>query len=396
MFDAWKPQLDALNGDPGRPKYEQLKKLLMSDIAAGRLQPGRALPSEQRLAESLSIARSTVRQAMADLERGGLIVRVHGKGTFIHDQARERMDRRRDLFALIVPETRVGFYPSLLRSFEDAAGRLHNQVIVCNSNNDVERQGNAILQLIDQDVAGVAIVPTTAPPTPAYQIRQLQKRGIPVVFCARSVEGVRAPLVAIPFEEVGRRAGEMILRAGHRRLAYFGIHRSKAAIAYEQGLRQALNGAAGRSAELHAFYGASPVPDVAAHEQEISESLDRMLDLPQPPTAVFASFDSVAELIYVLLGRRGIRVPEEISLVGFGGTERHGAMGRRVTSVTVDEVAMGVRAAELLDRMRRGELPLEHDAVDRVSLGSVAGETLIAIRETDKRPAVTAALRRAR
>lgn len=380
MFDAWNPQFDALKQEPRQPKYEQLKKLLISELSTGRLRPGMELPSEQRLAESLRIARSTVRHALAELERDGLVSRFHGKGTYIHEEACQRLRKGRDLFALIMPDTQTGFCPALLRSFENAAARLHNQVIICNSNNEVQRQGNTILQLIDHSVAGVAIMPTTSPPTPAFQIRHLQKCGIPVVFCGRKVEGIRAPLLAIPFEEVGRRAGRMILEAGHRRVAYFALHRSQATLAYEDGLRKSFRAIGTRGVDLQVFYGTCPAPDMPAHEQEICEALDRICGRPERPTAIFASFDSLAELIYLLLSQRGLRVPDDVSLVGFGGTQRESAIGRRLTSVTVDEVDMGHLTAELLDQMRCGRLPLEHDAVHPVSLGVSAGETLASPR----------------
>jgi DNA-binding LacI/PurR family transcriptional regulator len=208
------------SSDREKPKYERLRQFLVDEILAGRLKPGDMLPPEQQLAERYEIARSTVRQAMAELQRGGLVTRTRGKGTFIQEEARQRIRNGLDVFALVLPETQHGYYPSLQRSFDEAAWRVHNQILVCRTNNDLDRQSNVILQLIDKEVAGVAIVPVSRPPTPAYQIRQIQKAGIPVVFCSRGVEGIRAPLLAIPFREVGRMAGRAIAERGHRRVAF--------------------------------------------------------------------------------------------------------------------------------------------------------------------------------
>ena len=57
--------LDA--GEPGKPKYERLRQFLVEEVAAGRLKPGDMLPTEQQLADTYAIARSTVRQALATL-----------------------------------------------------------------------------------------------------------------------------------------------------------------------------------------------------------------------------------------------------------------------------------------------------------------------------------------
>ena len=183
------------SADSTQTKYERIQELLKTQIREGQLQPGTALPSEQQLANLFESARSTVRQAMGMLEREGLVTRVQGKGTFVHENARQRLASGLDILALVIPEVLSGFYPSLQHSFEESARESQNQMMVCCTRNNIDKQGNAILQLIDNQVGGVAIVPASTPPTPAYQIRQLQKAGIPVVLCHRPVEGiVRAPV----------------------------------------------------------------------------------------------------------------------------------------------------------------------------------------------------------
>lgn len=65
------------------PLYLQLKRLLVKQIKEGRLNPGEKLPSERELCEQYSVSRITVRQALNDLDKEGLIYRTHGKGTFV-------------------------------------------------------------------------------------------------------------------------------------------------------------------------------------------------------------------------------------------------------------------------------------------------------------------------
>ena len=355
-----------------QPKYEQLRDYVVAQIESGTIKAGAVLPSEHKLAETLQVARSTVRQALASLEQDGLIHRIHGKGTFIHDEARQRLRKGQNLLALIVPETEAAFYPSLQRSFESAAAELHNQVIVCNTNNDIDKQASVILQLIDLRVSGVAIVPTTAPTTPAFHIRQLQQHGIPVVCCSRPVVGTQAPLLAIPFEEVGRRAGEEIRQLGHRRVAYFSTGHGVASAAYEKGFRDAM----GPKAKVSVFVASCPPTDYRQLQVETAGALEKLLNSNAPPTAIFCGFDSLAEWVYLQVLRLGFRVPQKVSVVGFGGTFRGGGVASQLSSVTVDEIGLGKQAIELLAKMRHGAMPLDANESRQLPLSFNNGNTL--------------------
>jgi GntR family transcriptional regulator, arabinose operon transcriptional repressor len=357
------------------PKHERLRLQLLAQLQSGRLRPGDALPTENELAVGAKMSRNTVRQALAELERAGLIRRIRGRGTFFHEQALQRVKFGLDIFALVIPDTRGGYYPSLQRGFHAAAAALNNQVIVCDTDNDPLRQADALLQLLDKKVAGVALVPTTNPATPAHQLRPLHERGIPVVFCHRRVEGLQAPLVTFSALEVGRLAGRAMIERGHRRAAFFSPQRAGLSMHYEQGLRQALREGGGDLPQEFVCYDHTGKATLE-HELFLQRHLVELLSHPQRPSALFCSFDSEAELAYLLLQRLGVRVPEEISLVGFGGTWREGALARRLTSVAVDEEELGRKAVGLLAEMRRRERPFKDMTELLLPLGLSQGETL--------------------
>ena len=353
-----------------QPKYERLEGFLLAELTAGRLGPGDALPPESNLAGRFQIARHTVRKALSGLEQRGLIRRQQGKGTFVNDDVRARLRRGVDIFALVTPETRTGYYPSLLHGFETTCKTVENQAIICTTENDIDKQASTILQLMDKKVAGVAIVPATDPPTPTYQIRQLQERGIPVVFCHRRVEGVRAPLLALPFREVGQMAGEAFLRHGHRRVVMISsIPRHR----FEGGFRESMESGDG---ELHVWESPVKSTRMADQEEATFETLKRICGNGDGPTAIFSTFDPQAEMIYLLLGRLGLRVPEDISLLGFGGTWRHSPMQHTLTSVAIDEAKLGSLAVKLLNEMRNGKRPLDDNEEIVLPLSLTDGSTL--------------------
>ena len=359
----------------GIPKHEKLRAYLLKELSGGSLKPGDALPTENALALSADVSRNTVRHALGDLERRGLIRRVRGCGTFVHESAGERLKSGLDIFALVIPDSRGGFYPSLQRGFHAASSGCHNQVIVCDTGNDLFRQADALLQLMDKKIAGIAIVPTTSPLTPPHQIRPLHDRGIPLVFCHRRSEGIQAPLVAFSALEVGRMAGRRMLEMGHRRASFFAIQRAGLSSQYERGLREAMSEGGGKLPAEFVRYDNSPQM-TAEHEQFLQTNLEQVFHSKNRPTAIFCPFDSEAELVYLVLNQMGVKVPAEISLISFGGTWREGALTRRLAAVTVDEEELGRNAVQLLEELRRHEKPLNDLTEIIMPLSWANGETL--------------------
>jgi GntR family transcriptional regulator len=72
-----------LNGDKGIPLYYQLKEIIRDKIERGIWSAGDQIPNEMALVEEYKISRATVRQAVLDLVREGILVRKKGKGTFV-------------------------------------------------------------------------------------------------------------------------------------------------------------------------------------------------------------------------------------------------------------------------------------------------------------------------
>jgi GntR family transcriptional regulator of arabinose operon len=377
------PAANFLDLDPSTsrlPKYERLKNSFIAAIESGRLRPGDALPPEKALAQSFGVARNTIRQALQELERRGMLQRIHGRGTFVDKNARqhvgEGLNRHLDIFALIVPETQRGFYPSLLHGFENAAREQNHQVIVCNSHNNLDKQAHIVLSLLDKRVAGVAIVPAATTPTPTAQIRQLQLQDIPVVLCHRGVDHVRAPLLSLPFREIGRRAASAAVQQGHLRAAFITGSLNESSKLLERGLRETMVEAGGELPDAFVIYQEMTGRQTSSCEQEMQVKLSRLCGHPKPPSVIFTSFDSLAELVYLLLRRLGVCVPDEMSIVGFGGANRAGAITSRLTSVIVDQAQTAHRAIGLLAEMRQGARSITDTQSMELAVDLAPGATL--------------------
>ncbi|MBN2577758.1 MAG: GntR family transcriptional regulator [Pirellulales bacterium] len=371
-----------LPGDRAKkPKYQRIRDHLYSEIITGKIAPGSALPTEAELCQTLGMSRNTVRQALSDLETKGIIERVQGRGTFVSTEQQRHAHQQLDMFAFIAPQLREGSYPSLIHGFENGCAKCRYQTIVGNSGNDIGRQADLILQMIDQSVGGVAIVPTTTT-TPVHQIRQLQKSHIPVVFCHRTVPGTAAPSVVYSGKDAGLLAGRTLQELGHRRIAYPFVHRYSMIEDYGQGLRDAF-AAEGNDPEEVIFinYGDSRLAlnvqaEDAAAEDAIKMALDSLLARPDRPTAVFCGSATVAEVVYLHANAIGLKIPQDLSIIYVGSSWRPPGLARRLSGVVIDEHGIGAHAAKLLYEMQTGKRLLDNDEQIVFPSSLLPGETL--------------------
>jgi LacI family transcriptional regulator len=281
-------------------------------------------------------------------------------------------------YALVIPEVSGGLYVSLQEGFEAAAQAQHHQILVCNSENSIYRQADQILQLMHKRVAGVAIVTATEATTPAHHIEMLQQMGIPVVLLHRAVPSVQAPSIILPLEKIGYEAGRAILAKGHQRVAIFPNSGGESLRGHLAGFSEALDEVELIPCSMPPFSGRTLTQMTPELAHDVRDMLEQMWARPadERPTALFVTSETVAELVYVSLMQMGLRVPEDISLMTFGGSYRGGAIAGRMSAVVVDETYAGQRAAALFGDIHAGQRPIRDSHSEVMSVSIFEGETL--------------------
>jgi DNA-binding LacI/PurR family transcriptional regulator len=188
-------------------------------------------------------------------------------------------------------------------------------------------------------LGGVIVMPENVT---AKDLEVLKNRNLPfLIFSESSLVG---PCVYLGQREAARHMTEQLLRLGHRRIALLSGYDVCLDIPKRMGVHDALNNE-----------GIDPlqIPEISAHEQEggIFEAVQAVLHLNPRPTAVVAFDDSLGSILSLQARRdRGIRVPEELSIVSFHDWPYLNFIEPALTTARFEFFTAGQKAAEALSR----------------------------------------------
>lgn len=226
-------------------------------------------------------------------------------------------------------------------------------------------------QVIERRPAGVIAV--SAQLTPA-QHEQLTSRRIPLVVLDPSGEpGHQTPSVGTTNWNGGLLAARHLIELGHRRIAMIsGPNQYVGCRARLDGYRAALDGAG---------VGADPalVRTADLYVEGGLAAATALLSLDDPPTAIFTANDLQALGVYQAARELGIRIPSELSVVGFDDLPFVQWLGPPLTTVRQPLLQMGAAAAEMIRGLSLGR-GLEHDRIELPTTLLVRGSTAPAPR----------------
>ncbi|MEU0091984.1 LacI family DNA-binding transcriptional regulator [Kribbella sp. NPDC006257] len=255
------------------------------------------------------------------------------------------------LVDVVMHGLRSSYAANVLGGIEAAARETGLDVVVAASEAEQSHRespaGGWLDHLIDRGTGGVLLVLVE---TTSAQHEWLTHFGIPCVVVdpiTSPPDGV--PTVAASNEKGGYDATRHLLELGHTRIAHLGGSAPKlCARSRLAGYRSAL---ADAGMDVPAGYQ----PDGNFQEARAQAEMDRLLALPEPPTAVFAASDLMAIGVCRAIRAHGLQVGRDISVVGFDDVEEARVTVPALTTVRQPLVDMGRTGLDLLARSMRGE-----------------------------------------
>ncbi|MDQ1174511.1 LacI family transcriptional regulator [Microbacterium testaceum] len=238
---------------------------------------------------------------------------------------------------LIVPDIANRFFGELARALEEVAAERGNILLIGDSSQRVEREHEHIAAFVERRVDSVVVVSVSDDP----DLSAFADAGIPVVALHPLSESVNASSISIDYRAAAASATRHLLEHGYRSIALFnGPTESAGSRQHRDGFMDAVRDLApGAAVEEHSTQIAR------AHAAQVA--LD-MLARPSRPRAVYCATDEQAYGVLFACHRLGLRVPDDVAVTGFDGTEHSAYSYPPLTTVRQPIPEMAERAIALL------------------------------------------------
>ncbi|HEX6077946.1 MAG TPA: LacI family DNA-binding transcriptional regulator [Micromonosporaceae bacterium] len=252
--------------------------------------------------------------------------------------ARNLRRSRTSLWAVIISDVGNPFFTSLVRGVEDVAQSSGYSVVLCNSDEDPDKEANYVSVALAEQVAGVIMSPSGQPAAAA----RLLDAETPLVLIDRELPDVRADSVLVDNEHGAAEATAHLLSGGYQRIACVtGPASVSTARRRLRGYQLAIADGGGSYDESLVRYG-------DFRETGGYQAMAGLLDLPEPPDAVFVANNLMAVGALECLRARGVTVPDQIGVVGFDDLPWSDLVRPPLTTVSQPTYELGQVAAQLL------------------------------------------------
>ncbi|MFW5776489.1 MAG: GntR family transcriptional regulator [Spirochaetota bacterium] len=365
----------------GAPLYRQITNYLLDQIEQNALRPGDRIPTEQEISEAFGVSRITAVRAVKELEAQGIVSRTKGKGSFVTSRSSWRDNGAAEAPRLAVVSLVLPFRERLalgaLVGVEHVAKTSGYHTSFRNSAANVALEREILNGDSTDGIAGLIVYPCSSVDN-IGAFSSLLVRRYPLVIIDRRLRGLETPFVAVDNFRGGNEATSHLIELGHHDIAF--VAGSVAGIESEaerfRGYCQALVDARVPLRDdlvMVSLEDSDPPLDSQGQPeksdyiqaQTAGRIIDALFGLSCVPSAIVAINDGNANELIMSALRHGLRVPEQLSVVGFDNLPF--STHREVPLTTVEQPfhTIGERAATmLLSRIANPPAPYESELLE--------------------------------
>jgi len=299
------------------------------------------------LARELKLSPSTVSRALRDHpdispKTKKRVVSLADKLDYHPDSiAQSLQTKKTKTIGVIVPEIKQPFFAAAINGIEELAYAAGYTIIVCQSNETVDREVLVTRSLGSHRVAGL-LVSLSRNTKNLDHFKVLQRRGVPIVFFDRVSNDIEASKVVVDDYKGAFDLVEHLIKAGYKRIAHLAGPKNLSISRFRlKGYTDALQ-------QGNLPFNNSMVVYGGLDDTDGIVGFQKLLHLETLPDAIFAVNDPVATGAFVMIKEHGMKIPDDIALAGFSNTYMTSLLDPPLTTVEQPSYEIGKTAAQLL------------------------------------------------
>lgn len=329
-------------------KYKEVITWIQEGIQKGTFQMGEKLPSENELSRQFGLSRQTVRHGIDVLEQQKLVTRVQGSGTYVGQMVKQPRQERFKNIAVISTYVDSYIFPPVLKGIERVLARAGYTMQVSFTGNGIQREKEILDNLLEKGyIDGLIVEPSkSALPNPNLgYYRRLMERGIPILFFNSRYPALELPCVCMDDARIGKEAAECLIEAGHQKIGgIFKCDDGQGHLRYS-GYVAALMEAGIKVDSRHVIWIDT------ADLKDLEMQGDYLLQRLEGCTGVVCYNDEVAYQLVGMCQKRGIAIPDALSVIGVDNSELAAMGDIQWNSFSHPMEKLGRKAAENMIQM---------------------------------------------
>ena len=329
-------------------KSQKIKEELLRYIDT--LIPNDKILSRAVICKKWNISRATADKVIAELQQEGIVYCVKGSGTYVapREGSMEEISNASPKYrwAILVPDMSFDLYPKAFSGIFAFAESHNIDFLVCCTGDAVSTEYAFMQHITTSEVDGMIIIPAIRKEDDRLNDQFLSKLDIPYVFWQRSVDSAtNVPQVLLNGYYGGYIATKHLIEQGYRRIAYLAYKKFRSSMDRYMGYCAALSEAGLELDQSLVKIG------IDLHNSHCS--IRRMLTQPEPADGFVCFVDSLAVDVVQTVRECGLRISEDVGVIGFEGViSRLDAMlDIQLTYVDISFRESGQAASEILWEM---------------------------------------------
>ncbi|WP_027722884.1 LacI family DNA-binding transcriptional regulator [Maridesulfovibrio zosterae] len=267
------------------------------------------------------------------------VLEVVARTNYKPDRAAQRLRSRKSTYiGLIVADIQSPFFASVARAVEDVAQKNNYNVILCNTDENHDKERMYLEMMQNENAAGVILAPTLRL---SENFALTKSYSLPIVVIDRQVQGHSVDMVLIDNRQAALELTRHILSQGYKRIAALFGNNSATGQQRQSGFKEALHEA--EIPENDILIKNLPAKEHAAHK-----AVSELLELPDPPDAVITSNGLLGAGAFRAIRDKELAVPEKVAFASFDESAWTEMTRPAITVVEQPTYAIGQTACEML------------------------------------------------